>query len=596
MSSLQASPLLRTLTYYRYQVPLICLVVLLVACSSLTMTVQHHILGESIDALKNGEAVLVSTDAQGNNSYDTSPAWGWAWVLITVAVVRLLFAYASAYAGFILGQRLLHQLRSKILAKVLALDGSYHQEHERGELTSRAIRDCDKVRDAVNIGLRSLLDIALTVVGILIVYAYYSVYLIIAPIVLLIGTAVALQWQSHRLVVRNRAADDAYDIITQKIEETVVGARVVRSFNLQEQQVSSFKTALDGFIAAVRKALTFANVFVPMPVMGFACTHGINLAVGAWLVSQGSISIGNLFAAMLLGTALIFRLNAVNRIVVVMADARSSATRLWELFDAEEKLQDHPHAKDLPQGALGIELEHVCVQFDKRPVLEGASLAVAAGETLAIIGPTGCGKSTLLSLCSRIRDPNSGSISLYNDHWRTAMHDIKLGAIRQNIQLVFQESFLFSRSIRDNLRMFAPDADDEALWHALQIAAAEEFVRDMPEQLDTLIGERGVTVSGGQKQRLCLARAVLAKPRVLLLDDATSALDAATERQVIDRLREHFENLTVVVVASRRSTLAIADRIAVMDKGSIIAEGSFSQLKEHNQRFRHILGISEDAA
>lgn len=320
------------------------------------------------------------------------------------------------------------------------------------------------------------------------------------------------------------------------------------------------------------------------------------LSVGAWMVAQGTLGLGALVAAMLVVNTLVLRIEGIGRLLQVIADARASAARIWEVLDAQPVIRsgDQP----LPKGPLGFRLAHVSASplGDGAAVLHDLSLEVHPGEVVALVGTTGSGKSILTALLPRLVEADKGRVEIGSDEggWLD-VRAANLRQLRSRVHVLPQESFLLSDTLAANLRLCAPDATEEQLVDALDKAAAGELLARLGDGLQTRVGDRGATLSGGQRQRVCLARALLADADLLVLDDATSALDAQTERRAIDNIRGlrlgRATPLTMLIVASRLSTVLIADRVVVLAGGRIVAEGTHDQLARNNAAYRGLMGL-----
>jgi ABC-type multidrug transport system fused ATPase/permease subunit len=305
--------------------------------------------------------------------------------------------------------------------------------------------------------------------------------------------------------------------------------------------------------------------------------------------------VGELIASLLVANTLVFRIEGVGRVMQVFADARSSAARIWDLLDAESVIQTGK--QPVPDGPLGLRLDAVSAYAPNgsTAILDHCDLELAPGEVVALVGSTGSGKSTLAGLLARLLEHTQGRVSIGSPWagWRD-IRNLQLDALRHKVHVVPQEAFLFSDSLLANLRLGNPHASEEEVWQALEFADARDFVERLPEGLQTRMGDRGVTLSGGQRQRICLARAILARPAILVLDDATSALDALTERRVLDHIRslraESGRPITTLLIASKLSTLLLADRVAMLSKGRIAAEGTHALLMQTNADYRDLLG------
>jgi len=275
----------------------------------------------------------------------------------------------------------------------------------------------------------------------------------------------------------------------------------------------------------------------------------------------------------------------------VFADARSSAARIWEFLDAETQIVGGKAR--MPEGSLGVRFSNVRVASPGgHAILNGCTFQARPGEIVAVVGTTGCGKSTVTALLPRLLEAEAGEVAVGSDEqgW-TDVRELDLEELRRHVHVVTQDSFLFSDTLAANLRVANPLASDSDLLHALELAAAADVVERLPEGLETALGDRGVTLSGGQRQRLCLARALLAKATILGLDDATSALDAATERTVLHNIRKFRDRATVIVVSSKLSTILMADRVLLLADGHIAAQGTHRDLSRTCAAYRELLGI-----
>jgi len=582
------SPLLAFYAFYRHHLVLVGGCVLLSLVASGSMPLANHIIGLAVDAFLAGEAVRV--DDAGR--VETGGVWFWVLLLLGFTVVRGAVHYAAVIMSFVVGQRLLHDIRARVFDKVQTLDLGYHREHGAGELIARTTRDGDKIRDAVVIGSRMLLDMGAYLLGILVLLWWYHPSIGGIAAFALLLSCWRLWIDAGRLVRIERHAGDRYDELTQELTEGIHGVRVIKAFALQRERIRRFDARVERYADAHWLARRFAAWRLSLPQLGMGLAHSAVLVLGAWLAVVGTISIGAYLTASMLMISLVFRMQVVGRGAAMISEARAAAERLQELLAAEPAIVGG--VAEVPDGPLGFALRGVVCRPGGRPVLERLDLRVAPGEVLAMVGPTGSGKSTFVHLLPRMLDPDAGAVSFFADGGdEVAAIDCDLASLRRRVQAVFQESFLFSDTVAGNLRLAAPEATDEQLWEALRIAAADDFVA-AADGLATVVGERGMTLSGGQKQRLCLARALLAGPGLLVLDDATSALDASTEAEVHDRLRAATGGATVILIASRPSTVLLADRVVVLDEGRVVEEGAHEALLARSPRYRRLLGMDRE--
>jgi ATP-binding cassette, subfamily B, bacterial len=581
-------PLLRCFGFYRRQPVLFVAATGVALVVNLSLPFTQHLIGLAIDEVKAGVAVVRLADG----TLDLSRAWWWVAVLMGFALVRGLVQYGGTMLGMLLGQRLLHHLRDSVLVQVQRLDQSYHRRHGAGEIVTRTTRDSDKVRDAVVGGFRTLLETALVMVACLGVLTWYHPLLAAVPALLVFIAVWMFVAQARRLVVLDRAAGDAYDVVTQELTEGVGGVRVIKAFALEDTRIARFRAAVGGFATQARRALAYSAVRLPLPQVLVGLSHVWILGCGAELVAHGHLTLGELVASLMVITAIIFRVEGVGRTLQTFAEASASAARIMELLDAEPAV--HGGTQEPPAAPFGLRCAQVTVRSPAGvTVLDRLDLTVRPGEVVALVGATGAGKSTLAHLLPRLADPDDGTVSYGDD--AQGWHDtraMRLDLLRQRVQVVYQDSFLFSDTVAANLRLGRPGATDAEVQEALRLASAEDIVAGLPQGLATVIGERGTTLSGGQRQRLCLARALIARPAVLCCDDATSALDAVTERRILDNLRNLGGGTTTLLIASKLSTILLADRVVLLERGRIAASGTHAELVRDNAAYRELLGLA----
>ncbi|ENB9667074.1 ABC transporter ATP-binding protein [Pseudomonas putida] len=588
-------PLLRALAIYREMPWRFALVTALYIAGNLGLAWQQWLIGHAVDDVSSGRAVQRLADG----SLDASIAWHWLWLLLAIALGRGLLQYAAAVLSLVLSQALLTRLRERILSQVQYLHLGYHWRHGMGELVTRTTRDADKVRDALITFWRQIIETPLVVIAAVGLLSWYDPLLGLVPLLLTGAGLWLFVVQTDRLVTLDRAVGAAYDQVSQDLAEGIGGVRVIKAFGLEKQRIARFASQVEVFTGHARTALAYASSRIPLPQAVVALGHVWILVYGAQRVAAGALGIGELVTSLLVATTLVFRIEGIGRVMQTFADARASAERIWQLLDERPAIIGG-HAA-LPAGPLGLKLNqvHVSAAEAGRHILHDCSLTLRPGEVVALVGATGTGKSLLASLLPRLADVQSGSVQVGSDS--TGWHDLRdldLADLRRRVQVLPQESFLFSDSLAANLRMAAPQASDAQLREALRLAAAEDVLERLPHGLDTPLGDRGVTLSGGQRQRLCLARALLGAPDILCLDDATSALDALGERQVLHNIRRLHstsgQGPTLLLITSRLSTLLLADRVLMLENGRIGASGSHAELSTHNAHYRDLLGIDHD--
>lgn len=588
---MKSSPLLRCLAIYG-EMPLGFVgAALLFAAANGGLAWQQWLIGRAINEIQRGIVVTRAIDG----GLDFHRAWYWLAVLAVIALARGIVQFAAGFLSLVIGQKLLFIIRERIMIQIQRLDLAYHWRHGVGELVTRTTRDADKVRDALINFWRQVFETALVIFASVAVLCWYGPWLGLVPLCLTLAGFAILVSQTGFLVALDRRVGAAYDAVNQDLSEGVNGVRVIKAFGLEDFRIARFEAQVLHFTAEARQALAYAASRIPLPQIVIASGQVWVLAYGAWLVGHGRIHVGDLVGALLLANTLVLRVEGIGPVMQLFADARSSAARIWELLDAEPQIVSGSAA--LPTGSLGLRFSHVRVGSGDggSDVLKDVSFAIEPGEIVALVGTTGSGKSTLMGLLPRLIDADSGRVEIGSDArgWQDVT-TLDLGDLRRRIHVVPQESFLFSDTLANNLRLGAPDASEAELHEALTLAAADEIVDGLREGFATRIGDRGLTLSGGQRQRLCLARALIAQASILGLDDATSALDAATERRVLDnirRLRRGDDAVTVLVVSSKLSTILLADRVLVLADGAITAAGTHESLAATNPGYRDLMGL-----
>ena len=584
---IEKHPLLRSLAIYREMPWRFALVAGLFVAINLGLVWQQWLIGHAVNDVSAGRAVIRHADG----SLDASLGWHWLWLMLAVALGRGALQYAASVMSLVLSQELLTRLRERILAQVQSLHLGYHWQHGMGEMITRTTRDADKVRDALITFWRQVVETPLVVLATVGLLSWYNPWLGLVPLLLTVTGLWIFVLQTERLVELDRSVGAAYDRVNQDLSEGIGGVRVIKSFALEQSRIQGFSEQVAVFAGLARQALAYSSSRIPLPQAVVALGHVWILVYGAHLVAAGQLGIGELVTSLLIATTLVFRIEGIGRVMQTFADARASAERIWQLLDAPAAIRSG--SATLPASPLWLRLEHVSVSAPGggRDILHDCSLALVPGEIVALVGATGTGKSLLASLLPRLTDVSTGRVLLGYDGagWQD-IRELDLGALRQRVHVVPQESFLFAGSLAANLRLNAPDATDEQLLEALRLAAADDILLRLPHGLATPLGDRGVTLSGGQRQRLCLARALLGQPDILCLDDATSALDAISERHVLNNLRE-LRGTTVLVISSKLSTILLADRVLMLADGKIAATGTHAELQHTHPHYRDLLGI-----
>ncbi len=509
-------------------------------------------------------------------------------------LIGIVLAVGVAKALSTFGRRLISgnqalavemDLRSTLYAKLVRLSFGYFDRHQTGQLMSRATVDLQGVRFFLGYGLIFFFQHVFTIVGVgVLVFVISWKLALIALAVSPVMVAIAYRYSnvSHPVLrdVQQRMAD-----VATVAEENVVGVHVVKAFAQEQAEQDKFERRSEALFEQSVRANRQRAFYVPMlsflPMLGQAAF----LLAGGRMVVNHSLSLGNFIAFNLWLSLLIFPLRMLGMWIGEGQRATASGERIFQVIDEVEEIRDLPGAVALPAGPGRVRFDHVTFGYDaSRPVLEEIDLELEPGRTVALIGHTGSGKTTFASLIPRFYDVQAGRVTIDG----TDVRDVTLTSLRREIGVISQDPFLFSASVRENLAFGRPDADDEVLERAARAAQAHEFVEQLPEGYDTVIGERGITLSGGQRQRLAIARALVIDPRILILDDATASVDAATEAKIRVGLKEAMRGRTTVIIAHRLSTIALADEIVVLEAGRIAARGTHDDLIDVSEVYREI--------
>jgi ATP-binding cassette subfamily B protein len=477
-------------------------------------------------------------------------------------------------------------LRQAFYAHLQRLELGFFDSQQTGQLMSRATVDLSAIRFFLGYGLVFITQNLLTIVlasAVMIVLNPLLAVIALIPAPFVIYTASRYNRVSRPALqeVQQRIAE-----LTAEAEENVSGIRIVKAFAREEYQLHRFQRSVarvfDQSIYSTRLQAFFSPLIGLLPQIGIA----LILLVGGRMVIDGSLSLGTFVAFY---TYLVMLAGPMRMLGVAMGMAQravASGNRMFEIIDREPAIQSPPGAPRLPAGGGAVDLRGVTLRYEGSgsPALAGIDLEVEAGKVVALVGPSGSGKTSLVALIARLYDPTEGSVRVDGADVR----EVDVGSLRREIAFVADDSFLFTASVAENIAYAQAGASREEIERAARRAQADGFIRDLPDGYETRVGERGLTLSGGQRQRVAIARALLADPRILILDDATSSVDATTEAAIKAGLREAMAGRTTFIIAHRLSTVSLADEIVVLDGGTIVDRGTHEELMEGCGFYREI--------
>lgn len=507
-------------------------------------------------------------------------------LIIIVAVVRAVFSFVQAYMSETVSQGIAFDLRNEIFAKIQRLSFSYHDQNQTGQLMIRATDDVEKVRLFIAQGLvlAAQAFILLVLTLIILFVTNWQLTLVILPILpVALVLFMVFGAVSQPLFVTFQMRLSALNTVLQ---ENLAGIKVIKAFTREAHERKRFERATDDLYAiSLKVGRTFSFLF-PVIFLVAQLGQAVLLYFGGSQILGGTLDLGEYQKFSMYVMFVFFPLGQLGFIISLMAQASASASRIFEILDAKSDVTSKPDAIELPAIEGHVEFKDVTFRYFKSgdPVLQNVSFEAKPGQTIALLGATGSGKTTIINLIPRFYDVSEGALLIDGYDVR----DVSLDSLRSQIGIVLQETNLFSGTIRENIAFGRPDATLEQVIEAAKAAEAHDFIMSFPDGYDTPVGERGSTLSGGQKQRVAIARALLLNPRLLILDDSTSAVDLVTEHKIQKALDKLMKGRTSFVIAQRISTVVNADLILVLDKGKVVASGTHEELMETSPIYAEI--------
>ncbi|WP_122619988.1 ABC transporter ATP-binding protein [Streptomyces sp. Tu 4128] len=524
---------------------------------------------------------VIIDDVIGDKTRDMAV---WAGLLVGAAAVVYVLTYIRRYYGGRLALDVQHDLRTDMYGTITRLDGRRQDELSTGQVVGRATSDLQLIQGLLFMLPMTIGNILLFLIS-LVIMAWLSLPLTLVAVAVAPALWFIARRSRSRLHPATWYAQAQAAAVAGVVDGSVSGVRVVKGFGQEEQETGKLREVgrklFAGRLRTIRLNAAYTPALQAVPALGQVAM----LALGGWLAVGGHITLGTFVAFSTYLAQLVGPVRMLAVVLTVAQQARAGTERVLELIDTEPSIEDG--TKTLPADAPAtVEFDDVSFGYDaERPVLDGLSFEIRAGETLAVVGSSGSGKSTVSLLLPRFYDVTRGAV-LVGGH---DVRELTTDSLRAAVGLVPEDSFLFSDTVRANIAYGRPDATDEEIEAAARAAQAHGFVSALPDGYDTTVGEHGLTLSGGQRQRVALARAILTDPRLLVLDDATSAVDARVEHEIHEALKQVMRGRTTLLIAHRRSTLGLADRIAVLDRGRLADLGTHEELQRRSAFYRRLL-------
>jgi ABC-type multidrug transport system fused ATPase/permease subunit len=531
-----------------------------------------YLVGRTVDEVKRGDTHLL----------------GWlVGAFVAVGVLGILFTYAQTYFTGWTGERMLADLRNHLFRHLQRLSLGFYERNRAGVIISRLTNDVEALDQLVTDGVTSLVQNSLTLLGTAVILFFLDWRLALATLVVMPLMAVATAWFRKRSGSAYRLVRESLGAVTGTLAEDIAGMRVLQSFTREPAARQNFHNVSDRYRASNMDTVVLSGIYFPVVDFLSSAATAVVLGYGGWLAFNGNISIGILVAFLGYLSNFFDPVQQLSQLYNTFLSAVAALDKITDLLDEEPEVLDGAAARDLGQAAGHVAFDGVRFAYGRGPeVLHGLDLDVPAGTTVALVGHTGAGKSTIAKLLARFYDPTEGRITI---------DDVDLGGVaqsslRRQLGIVPQEGFLFAGTVADNIAFASPGADRQQVIAAARAVGADEFIERLEHGYETQLGERGSRLSLGQRQLVAFARALLADPRILILDEATSSVDIGTERKIERALRRLLHGRTAFIIAHRLSTIRDADLIVVLEHGQVVEQGTHNELTEARGLYTSLYG------
>jgi ATP-binding cassette subfamily B protein len=519
-----------------------------------------YLVGRTIDVVRHGHTTRLET---------------YVLAFVAAGALGIAFSYAQTYFTGWTGERMLADLRNLLFRHLQRLSLGFYERNRAGVIISRLTNDVEALDQLVTDGVTSLVQNTLTLVGTAVVLFLLDWRLALATLTVMPAMAFATAWFRKRSGRAYRAVRETLGAVTATLAEDIAGMRVLQSFTREQAARENFRRVSDTYRASNMQTVVLNGVYFPFVDFLSSAATAVVLGYGGWLAFHGHVSIGTLVAFLGYLSNFFDPVQQLSQLYNTFLSAVAALDKITDLLDEDPEVRDAPRATDLGRIAGRVEFDHVRFAYGRGPeVLHGIDLDVPAGTTVALVGHTGAGKSTIAKLLARFYDPTGGRILIDG----VDLRDVRQASLRRQLGIVPQEGFLFAGSVAENVAFGRPAASREDVVAAARAVGADEFVERLEHGYETQLGERGSRLSLGQRQLVAFARALLADPRILILDEATSSVDIGTERRIERALRRLLHGRTAFVIAHRLSTIRDADLIVVLEHGRIVERGTHDEL------------------